>query len=329
MPYTFTRRELYSYGVTIGTGLWFYRTSCGQSTGVQPTTYTYKTVGNLAIHADVYRQENRVTKPAVVWIHGGALIMGHRQQVDARVKQHMLDAGYVLISLDYRLAPETQLPGIIEDIEDAFDWIREQGPRLFNIDPMRIAVVGGSAGGYLTLTTGYRVSPRPTVLLSLWGYGDLIGDWYSKPSPHPRHHQTKLTREEAFRQVSGPPISDSRNRNGDGGAFYQYCRQTGTWPKAVSGWDPFTEAQRFEPFMPVKNVTPEYPPTVLIHGTNDTDVPYQQSELMAEQFKQHQVSHLVISVPGAEHGLAGGDPTQIEAAYAKAFGFVDERLRAK
>jgi len=234
-----------------------------------------------------------------------------------------------LISLDYRLAPETHLAEIIRDLEDAFAWIRRDGPRLFKIDPARIGVAGGSAGGYLTLTSGFRVKPRPTVLLSLYGYGDLIGDWYSTPSPHPRHQQSKLTRDEAYRQVSGAAISDARDRKGDGGAFYQYCRQTGTWPNAVSGWDPKKEPERFDPYMPVKNVTAEYPPTVLIHGTNDTDVPYEQSVMMAEQFKQHGVPNQLISIPGGEHGLSGGEPPLIEAAYATAFAFVDERLRAK
>src|SRR5262249_3562988 len=150
---------------------------------------------------------------------------------DRRVRKHVLEADHALISLDYRLAPETHLAEIIHDIEDAFAWIRQKGPRLSNIDPDRIAVAGGSAGGYLTLTSGFRVHPRPVALFSLYGYGDLIGDWYSTPSPHPRHHHSQLTREEAFGQVSGPPISDSRDRKGDGGAFYEYCRQTGSWPK--------------------------------------------------------------------------------------------------
>lgn len=246
--------------------------------------------------------------------------------MSSRVKQHALKAGYVLVSLDYRLAPETQLPEIIQDIEDAFAWIRREGSQKFQIDPERIAVAGGSAGGYLTLVTGFRVEPRPIALLSLWGYGDLIGDWYSKPSPHPRHHQSKLTRDEAFRQVNGPPITDARDRPGDGGAFYQYCRQTGTWPQAVSGWDPHAEAERFYPFMPVKNVNADFPPTAMIHGTNDTDVPHAQSAMMAEQFEQHGVPHAIISVPNGEHGLGGGEPAVIDAAYAKAFAFVDERL---
>jgi acetyl esterase/lipase len=263
----------------------------------------------------------------VVWIHGGALIGGHRGEVPGRIKKYVADSRYVLVSIDYRLAPETKLAEIIADLEDAFTWVRHDGPGKFGIDPERVAVIGGSAGGYLTLTSGFRVVPRPTVLFSLWGYGDLIGDWYSKPSPHPRHHQSKLTREEAYRQVSGPPISDVRHRKGDGGAFYQYCRQTGTWPQAVSGWDPIDEASRFDPFMPVKNVSGDYPPTVLLHGTNDTDVPFVQSQLMAEQLKEHDVPHLLIDIPNGEHGLGGGDPTLIDEAYTKAFAFVDERLQ--
>jgi len=322
-----TRRELLRHGTAIGTSLLICRNSRGQASEARLSTHTYKTVGDLAIKADVYRHPDELPRPAAVWIHGGALIMEHRASIDDRVKKHMLDAGYVFISLDYRLAPETQLPEIIQDLEDAFRWIRRDGPRLFRIDPTRIAVIGASAGGYLTLTSGFRVRPRPTVLLSLFGYGDLVGDWYSTPSPHPRHHHSKLTRDEAYGQVDGLAISDSRDRTGDGGAFYQYCRQTGTWPNAVSGWDPINSPERFDPFTPVKNVTAEFPPTVLIHGTNDTDVPYEQSVMMAEQFKQHNVPHLLISIPDGEHGLGGGDPKLIDAAYAKAFAFVDEQMR--
>ena len=116
---------------------------------------------------------------------------------------------------------------------------------------------------------------------------------------------------------------------GDGRAFYQYCRQTGTWPQALSGWDPHKEPERFYPYMPVKNVTADYPPTALIHGTDDTDVPYEQSTMMAEQFQQHNVPHILMSVPDGEHGLGGGDANVIDSAYEKAFAFVDDHLRRK
>jgi acetyl esterase/lipase len=165
--------------------------------------------------------------------------------------------------------------------------------------------------------------------VSLWGYGDLIGSWYSQPSPHPRHHQSKLSREEAFRQVSGQPVSDARERKGDGGAFYQFCRQQGLWPKAVSGWDPHTQPERFFPYMPVKNVTADYPPTFLLHGQQDTDVPHEQSEMMAAQFKQHGVEHEFVSLPRGEHGLAGADPQQVQDAYRAAVAFLRRHLDGK
>lgn len=295
-----------------------------QAADMRRTTHVFKTVGAVNIKADVYRHQDNRPRPVLVWIHGGALIMGHREGVSAPVRQWAAAKGYVLVSIDYRLAPETPLPEIIADVEDAFTWVRKEGKGLFQADTARIAVAGGSAGGYLTLMTGHRVKPRPTALLSLWGYGDLIGDWYSTPSPHARHQTSKLSREEAFAQVSGTAISDARDRKGDGGAFYQYCRQTGTWPKAVSGWDPKRDAARFFPYMPVKNVTAEYPPTFLIHGMADTDVPHEQSVMMAAEMKKRDVRHELVSIAGAEHGLAGGDTAAVEAAYKRAFAFVDE-----
>ena len=290
-------------------------------------TFTYKTAHGLQIKADVHRADDDLTRPVVVWIHGGALINGHRASMSKRVKTMMLEAGYAIVSIDYRLAPETKLPGIIEDLEDAFIWVHEKGPKLFNVDTSKIAVMGGSAGGYLTLTSGFRAKPRPAALVAFWGYGDLIGDWYSKPSPHPRHHRIKPTKKEAFKQVSGPPISDSRDRKGNAGMFYVYCRQHGIWPKEVSGWSPHKEAEKFVPYMPVRNVTKAFPPTMLIHGTKDTDVPHQQSVMMAEEFKKHGVVHELVSIPNGEHGLGGGDPILIDKAYRSALAFVNRHIR--
>lgn len=299
------------------------------SAKVRKETYAYKTVGSLEIRTDVYRGDSDLERPVVVWIHGGALINGHRESINRRLNDAFLAAGYIVVSIDYRLAPETKLPEIIQDVEDAFRWIREKGPGLFHADPNRIAVVGGSAGGYLTLTAGFRVKPRPVALVALWGYGDLVGPWYSSPSPHPRHHGIKLTREEAFRQVGGQPVSDARDRRGDGGAFYQFCRQQGLWPKAVSGWDPHAEQTKFVPYMPVRNVTPDYPPTLLIHGEKDTDVPCEQSTMMADELRRNQVEHRLVTIADAEHGLAGGDPAKVDEAYRLAVDFVRKHLDRK
>ena len=301
--------------------------SASQTAELCRCTYTYKKVGDLRIKADVHWVDDGVRRPVLVWLHGGALMMGNRTTLDRRVEQAVLKAGYTIVSVDYRLAPETKIPALIQDVEDAFQWVYSEGPDLFNADVSRLAVGGASAGGYLTLTAGFRIKPRPAALVSLYGYGDLIGDWYSQPSPHPVHQRTVMSREEAFQQVSGPPLSDSRDRNGNGGAFYLHCRQHGIWPYEISGWDPHTEAEKFYPYMAVKNVTPDYPPTLLLHGTQDTDVPYQQSVMMAEELEKHGVEHRLITLQGGEHGFGGADPAAIEAAYAEIVPFLDRHIR--
>ena len=295
---------------------------------VKMQTFTYKKVGDLEIKADVNRPGDEVRRPVLVYIHGGALINGGRQSINKRIKESFLGAGYAIVSIDYRLAPETQLPGIIEDLEDAFKWLRRDGARLFNVDTSKIAVAGGSAGGCLTLVSGFRVKPAPTVLVSLWGYGDLMGEWYSTPSPHKRHNAEKVAWEEVAGMLDGPVIANgSDRRRGNGGKFYRYCRQKGLWPKLVTGFDPGTEAEKIHSYMAVKHVTGRYPPTLLLHGTADTDVPYQQSVMMAKQFEKHGVPHKFIGIQNAEHGLRDGDPSEIDRAYAAVLTFVKGHMK--
>ena len=79
--------------------------------------------------------------------------------------------------------------------------------------------------------------------------------------------------------------------------------------------------------MPVKNVTHDYPPTMLIHGTDDTDVPYEQSVMMTEEFKKHNVEHKLITIQDAEHGLRDGDPKLVEAANVSALEFINRFMK--
>ncbi len=289
-------------------------------------TFTYKRVGDLEIKAQVFQPPVERPNPVIMWIHGGALIMGSRASVSRPVRDSFLKAGYTIVSIDYRLAPETKAPQILEDVADAYEWLRTQGPGLFGVDTSKIAVLGSSAGGYLTLTCGYRLQPRPVALVSFWGYGDLPGPWYSEPSEFYRRLPL-VAKEDAYAGVGGKPVADgNQNRNGRRD-FYLYCRQNGLWPKEVVGFDPHTEDAKFDAVCPVRNVTSEYSPTLLIHGTEDTDVPYGQSVLMAGQFKKHGVDHQFITVPDAGHGLSRGDRGLVNAAYREAFTFVDKRMR--
>src|SRR4029079_15421060 len=138
------------------------------------------------------------------------------------------------------------------------------------------------------------IEPRPAALVSFWGYGDIVGPWYSQPDPFYRR-QPLVSEAEARAAVGRDPIAEppalsARFR------FYLYCRQNGLWPKEVAGRDPDKDAKAFDPFCPVRNVTKTYPLTWLLHGDQDTDVPYEQSVLMSKMLDRHKVAHELITM---------------------------------
>ena len=263
-------------------------------------SYVYKSVAGCDIRADAHWLAGATRPPAILWLHGGALIFGTRTGIPAYQLSTYLRAGYTVVSADYRLAPEAKLEAIIEDLRDAYSWLRTSGPRLFPIDQERIAVVGQSAGGYLTLVAGYAVTPRPRALVSFYGYGDLTGAWYSRPSPY-YCQRPAVTEDEAFGVVGRTVVSEGRHE--DRFSFYLYCRQHGLWPLAVTGHDPQQEADWFARFCPVCNVTRGYPPTLLIHGDVDTDVPYDLSVMMNAELERQQVEHAFLTLHDRGHAF--------------------------
>lgn len=289
------------------------------------TTHTYKTVGAVAIRADVYRATVAGVRPAILWIHGGALIMGSRAGLHPDQAKRYLDAGYTIIAIDYRLAPQVKLAQILTDLEDAYRWVRAEGPTRWGIDPDRIAVMGHSAGGYLSLTAGFLLRPRPAAIVAFYGYGDIASEWYSRPDPFYRR-QPLVTREAAVASIGDQVVSEDFDNHRS--RFYLYTRQQGLWPLEVAGHDPDREPRAFDRFCPLRHVTPDYPPTVLLHGDDDTDVPFAQSVLMAEAFQRERVPHDFIRMAGRGHGFDGamGDPVVI-GAFDRTIAFLNARLR--
>jgi acetyl esterase/lipase len=264
-------------------------------------TFTYKKVGDLEIKADVYRPAGVGPHPAIVWIHGGGLIFGSRATIPADENDLFLRAGYIVVSIDYRLAPETKLPAILEDVEDAYRWVREKGPGLFQCDPERLAVVGQSGGAYLALMSGARLHPSPKVVVSFYGYGDIAGPWLSQPTVYwaSDPSQPRVTKEAALQAISRNEISEADVEPRVN--FYIYCRQNGLWPKQVAGFDPLKEREKLIAYSPDRLVKPGYPPTLLLHGDRDTDVPFQLSEQMAAALQQQHIEHSLYRVRGFNH----------------------------
>jgi acetyl esterase/lipase len=301
-------------------------------------TYVYKKVKNCEIKADIYWENledldedievfnGKLT--ILVWIHGGGLIGGHRNNIKNDQLFWYLNAGYALISIDYRLAPETKLPEIIQDLKDAFVWIRTDVKENYPFNTDKIGVIGHSAGGYLTLMSGFCVDPAPFVLISFYGYGDITAPWYSEPDPY-YCNMPQVSKEDAFSPIKSPQISNTQSSDNDRGSFYIYCRQNGLWPNLVSGLDIETEREQFFPYCPEYNVNFKYPPTLLLHGTNDTDVPWSQSEKMHEVLKDNKIITEFYSMEKGAHGFDGVgifDPI-VSEFFSKIILFLDRFLK--
>jgi acetyl esterase/lipase len=297
------------------------------------TNHTLKTVGDCEIRVDVYQGEGPGARPAIVWLHGGALMFGNRGMIHPAQVERYVKAGYTVIAPDYRLAPETKLPEIFRDVQDAVAWARSEGARSCNVDPTRLAIVGHSAGGYLALLAGGSVRPRPQALVAFYGYGDIVGPWYSTPSAF-YCQQPRVSEREAEATVGTTAISESPRQDSadfdparDRGRFYLYCRQHGCWPQAATGLDPRDDDEAWAPFCPVRRIAPDHPPTMLLHGDEDTDVPYDQSVMMARAFADAAVAHHLLTIPGGAHGFdAWMDDPVVAGAFADVLGFLAQHM---
>lgn len=270
----------------------------GSDTNIIKRTFVYKTVGKTKIHADFYQADDTTPNPAIIWVHGGALMFGSRADIPAEQLKLYLKAGYSVISIDYRLAPETKLPEIIKDVIDGIEWTRNIGRALLNIDTAHIFVVGQSGGAYLALMSGYLMRDPPQGIVSFYGYGTIQGDWYNKPDSF---YRTKnlITKENATKLIRDSTITTCSVQ--DRLDLYIYSRQKGLWPQLVTSHNPKKEARWFNKYCPIKNMYSNYPPVLLIHGDKDLDVPFEESVSMDKKLTKEKVKHQFIRMKNYGH----------------------------
>ena len=91
--------------------------------------------------------------PVVLAIHGGAFMGGDKRDAQLEPMLAGLARGYAVVSINYRMSGEATFPALVHDVKAAIRWVRANAAR-FLFDPARIAVWGGSAGGYLALMAG-------------------------------------------------------------------------------------------------------------------------------------------------------------------------------
>lgn len=107
--------------------------------------------------------------PVLVYLHGGGYVIGNRQTHDVLCRRLAVEAGCIVVSVDYRLAPEHPFPAPTNDCLAAFRWVAESAASLGG-DPTRVAIAGDSAGGCLStvvcqLTRGQEHTPCFQLLL--------------------------------------------------------------------------------------------------------------------------------------------------------------------
>jgi len=133
--------------------------------------------------------------------------------------------------------------------------------------------------------------------------------------------QPHIAKEEAYASVGTGRVSEPSD-DAKRGRFYLYCRQNGIWPKQVTGHDPDSEPKWFDRYCPVRNISAKYPPTLLIHGTTDSDVPFEESDNVDKALTRFKVEHEFIIVPGGGHVLMGVPDSERVRIYEQARGFV-------
>lgn len=281
-------------------------------------TFVYKNVDNLERKAELYPVE-RQHAPLIIYIHGGGLIWGTRKDINQQQLERYHQAGFHVLSIAYSLAPESKLPAITEDIKDALCWVKTQAPAYFDFDQNNIAVIGHSAGAFLALLSG-TFEMKPKVIVSFYGYGDISADWLQNPNPS-YQNRTKVSKGLAKQLIQTSPITESSIEKRY--AIYLHGRQQGTW------WHDLTNHpdQDLKTFSPINDVNGDYPPTLLLHGDQDEDVPYEQSQQFKQKLDQAGVTNQLITIKGGKHTFDAhmSDP-QVTHAFEDVIAFLQRYM---
>jgi acetyl esterase/lipase len=237
---------------------------------------TYTRPGRLDVKLDVYRHRDHATGcPTLLQIHGGAWILGSKNEQGIPLMVHLASRGWVCASADYRLSPRATFPDHIVDLKRAIQWIREHGPE-YGADPDFLVVTGGSAGGHLA------------ALVAL--------------TPNAPEYQPGF--EDADTSVAGCVafygVYDFTDRN----HVWRHDGLLRLLERRVMKVRFAEDPKTFENASPIARIRPDAPPFVVLHGSHDTMVPVGEARHFVEQFRRTSPSPIVYAeIPGAQHAF--------------------------
>lgn len=249
---------------------------------------TYREVTGETLRLDFARpKEGDGPFPVVVCIHGGGWRAGDKQDFREALFG-LAQQGCAVVSVQYRFAPRHPFPAQLDDVKAAVRFVRDRA-KTWKLDPERIAVMGGSAGAHLALllaTTGDE-DPKDAPSAAIRAAVSIAGP-------------TDLTAD--FPEASRDMVADflGRDRRAD---------------RAVQ-----------EGASPLFHLNPGDAPVLLIHGTKDELVPYDQATRFREACEKAGVEAELVTIQGGGHGGGGDDPHAWETVIVKSVAFLRKHL---
>ena len=221
--------------------------------------------------------------PAVVCIHGGGFRAGKRESYD-KLCTTLAQQGYVAITVTYRLAPAFPFPAAVHDCKAAVRWLRANAAK-YHVDPARIGVTGGSAGGHLAqflgVTAGVKEFEGDAGNADRSSRVACVVNFYG-PSDFTRSYGKSVDAAEVLPLFLGGDVEH---------ALQNHIRSS-----------------------PLNWVTPDAVPTLCVHGTDDKYVAYEQAVWLTDRLKACGVEVELLTLEGAGHGFKGADADKAQTA---------------
>ncbi|MEP6700900.1 MAG: alpha/beta hydrolase, partial [Bacteroidota bacterium] len=227
------------------------------------TTYHYAVHTGVDLTLNYYPAQVAGMRPCLVVVHGGSWAKGNSSELPD-VNSYFANAGYQVVSINYRLAPQYTSPAPQEDLQAALSFVRQHAAEL-SVDTNNFVLMGRSAGGQIVLAAAYTLNdPGIKGVISFYGPTDMLWSY-----DHP----------------DNPLIMDSKKvmRDFVGGA-----------PDQVPG--------KYLASSPMHHVSVSTVPTLLVHGRNDAHVYQRQSYRLKEKLDSFGVKNFLLALPWATHG---------------------------
>jgi len=241
----------------------------------------YEHVDGRAVQLDLYSPKQASGPlPVIIWLHGGGWNRGRKEGHNPAL--NLVDGGYAVASVNYRLTEMAPFPAQIEDCKAAVRWLRANASR-YNLDANRIGVWGFSSGGHLAALLGTSGG-----LKELEGNGENMS--YS-------------SRVQAVCVVSGPTNLVQLYQDATGPSGAQMNPKVKPALEGLIGVP--VEENKARTASPISYVSKDDPPFLIIQGENDVTVPASMARSFFAALKAAGVDATLEIAPGRGHGAGG------------------------